>query len=207
MKINERMACTNFPCADIDHNAHVIPPVDLDPQKIKVLMIAEAPPNDPGEYFYAAGNPFYLQTTVQAFWDAGAAVSSMRDIINLGVYITTAIKCGKTGYSVSPGTMNNCGKLLEAEVALFTKIRAFMLMGDVAIKMMNAAWKRQTGQRVIPAGPTYKLRGKPFYFEGRRVFPSYTPAGKNFLIEKSKRRMVAEDIREALALAAVDDLD
>jgi uracil-DNA glycosylase len=28
--------------------------------------------------------------------------------------------------------------------------------------------------------------------------PSYTPAGKNFLIEKSKRKMVAEDIREAL---------
>jgi uracil-DNA glycosylase len=207
MKINERINCIDFPCADIDRNAYVIPPFELDPQKIKVLMIAEAPPNDPADYFYAAGSPFYLQTTLQAFRDAGATVSSIRDIINLGVYITTAIKCGKTGYAISPETMKNCAKLLEAEVALFPKIRAFMLMGDVAIKMMNAAWKRQTGQRVIPAGPTYKLRGKPFYFEGIRVFPSYTPAGKNFLIEKSKRRMVAEDIREALALAAVDDLD
>jgi uracil-DNA glycosylase len=77
-----------------------------------------------------------------------------------------------------------------------------MLMGDVAIKMMNAAWKKRTGKRVIPAGSTYKIRGQAYYFEGKRVFPSYTPAGKNFLIEKSKRRMVAEDIKEALQCLA-----
>jgi uracil-DNA glycosylase len=50
----------------------------------------------------------------------------------------------------------------------------------------------------VPAGATYKIRGQPYYFEDKRAMPSYTPAGKNFLIEKSKRHMVAEDIREAL---------
>jgi len=30
------------------------------------------------------------------------------------------------------------------------------------------------------------------------VFPSYTPTGKNYLIEKSKRKMIAEDIKAAL---------
>jgi len=64
--------------------------------------------------------------------------------------------------------------------------------------MMNDVWKKRTGQRVIPAGSTYKIRGQAYSFDSKRVFPSYTPAGKNFLIEKSKRRMVAEDIREAL---------
>ena len=56
----------------------------------------------------------------------------------------------------------------------------------------------QTGKKVIPAGSTYKIRGEAYYLGDIRVFPSYTPAGKNFLIEKSKRKMVAEDIREAL---------
>jgi uracil-DNA glycosylase len=40
-------------------------------------------------------------------------------------------------------------------------------------------------------------------FKAKKVFPSYTPAGKNFLIEKSKRRMVTEDIREAFKTASM----
>jgi uracil-DNA glycosylase len=198
MKPSEHISCTTFPCTDIDKNSYNLPAADIDPANVKILMITEAPPNDKADYFYAAGSPFYLQTTLQAFRDAGADVSSMQDILDLGVYITTAIKCGKTQYAVSPDTMKNCSKLLREEIAHFPNVRAFMLMGDVAIKMMNERWKKQTGERIIPAGSTYKIRGQAYYFEGKRVFPSYTPAGKNFLIEKSKRRMVAEDIREAL---------
>jgi uracil-DNA glycosylase len=198
MRITDKIKCTTFPCTDTDKNSHVVPPAEIDPKKIRILMITEAPPNDPAEYFYADGEPFYLQTTAQAFRDAGAGVASMQDILNLGVYITTAIKCGKTQYAISNDAMKNCVNLLEQELALFPGIKAFMLMGDVAIKMMNDIWKRQTGKKVIPVGSTYKIRGQAYYLEDKRVFPSYTPAGKNFLIEKSKRRMVAEDIREAL---------
>jgi uracil-DNA glycosylase len=198
MKIPERLKCADFPCTDVDKKSHVIPPVEIDALKIKIIMITEAPPNNKVDYFYAPGSPFYLQTTLQAFRDAGENVSSMQDIIERGVYITTAIKCGKTGYAISPETMKNCTGLLEREIALFPNVKAFLLGGDVAIKMMNDIWKRQTGKRVIPAGATYKIRRQEYYAGGRRVLPSYTPAGKNFLIEKSKRRMVAEDIREAL---------
>ena len=200
MKISETIRCTDFPCGDVDTESYVVPPLEIDAVKIKILMITEAPPNDKADYYYAEGNPFYLQTTLQAFKDAGADVSSLDDILNLGVYITTGIKCGKTGYAVANATMKNCARLLESEVALFPNVRVFMLMGDVAIKMMNGMWKDQTGKKVIPAGSTYKIRGGAYYLNDIRVFPSYTPAGKNFLIEKSKRHMVAEDIREALQL-------
>jgi uracil-DNA glycosylase len=98
--------------------------------------------------------------------------------------------------------MKNCAALLEKEIALFPNVKVFMLMGDVAIKMMNDIWKKQTGKRVIPAGSTYKIRGQAYYVGDKRVLPSYTPAGRNFLIEKSKRRMVAEDIKEALKCLA-----
>ena len=198
MKISEKIKCPDFPCTDVDKKSYIIPPPQINVAKIKVMMITEAPPNDKADYFYVEGNPFYLQTTTQAFKDAGADVADMKDILGLGVYITTAIKCGKSQYAVSSDTMKNCSRLLEQEIALFPNIRVYMLMGDVAIKMMNAIWKKQAGKRVIPAGSTYKIRNQAYYLGDIRVMPSYTPAGKNFLIEKSKRKMVAEDIREAL---------
>jgi uracil-DNA glycosylase len=200
MKIGEKVKCTDFPCGDIDKKSHIVPPAEIDVGKTKILMITEAPPNDKADYFYAEGNPFYLQTILQAFKDAGANVNSMQDILDLGVYVTTAIKCGKTSYAVSQDTLKNCAKLLEQEIGLFFGVRAFILGGDMAIKMMNGIWKRHTGNKVIPTGSTYKIRGQAYFAGDKRVFPSYTPAGKNFLIEKSKRRMVAEDIREALEL-------
>jgi len=200
MKIIDNIRCTDFPCTDTDRNAYILPDKDIDFENVKIVMITEAPPNDKANYFYAEGDPFFLQTTAQAFRDAGADVDSMQDILDAGVYITTAIKCGKTRYAVSNDTMKNCSRLLEQEIALFPNVKAFMLMGDVAIKMMNNIWKKQTGQKVIPAGSTYKIRGQAYYLGDIRVFPSYTPAGKNFLIEKSKRKMVAEDIRKALEL-------
>jgi hypothetical protein len=52
--------------------------------------------------------------------------------------------------------------------------------------------------RVIPAGLTYKIRGPAYYFRGKPVFPSYLQAGPSFYIEKSKRKMIAEDIASAL---------
>jgi uracil-DNA glycosylase len=200
MRIDEFIKCQDFPCGDIDKNAYVVPGCDIDIDSVKIVMITEAPPNEKNDYFYAEGNPFYLQTTLQAFRDAGADVASMQDILDLGVYITTAVKCGKTQYAISNETMKNCSELLEKEIALFPNVKVFMLMGDVAIKMMNNIWKKQMGKKIIPAGSTYKIRGDAYYLGDIRVFPSYTPAGKNFLIEKSKRRMVAEDIREALKL-------
>jgi uracil-DNA glycosylase len=199
MKISDKINCAGFPCSDVDKNSHILPTADIDTGRIKILMITEAPPNDKADYFYADGNPFYLQTTLQAFKDAGAKVSSMQDILDLGVYITTAIKCAKKGYAISPDTMTNCARVLEQEIALFGNVKAFILGGDAAIKMMNDIWKKQTGKKVIPPGSTYKIRRQAFYFKDKRVFPSYTPAGRNFLIEQTKRRMAAEDIKGALA--------
>jgi uracil-DNA glycosylase len=199
VKISDKIKCLSFPCPDTNKNSYIIPSADINAAQIKLIMITEAPPEDKADYFYASGNPFYLQTILQAFKDAGANVASMQEIIDLGVYITTAIKCGKTGYAISPETMHNCSAILEREISLFPNVKAFILGGDVAIKMMNVIWKKQTGKKVIPPGSTYKIRKQAYYYKDKRVFPSYTPAGKNFLIEKTKRKMVAEDIKAGLA--------
>ncbi|AKB18523.1 hypothetical protein [Methanosarcina sp. WH1] len=73
-------------------------------------------------------------------------------------------------------------------------------MGDVAIKAVNYIASRNGEGKVIPAGSTYKLRGKDYFFRGKRAFPSYLQAGPSFFIEKSKRKMIAEDIAASLSL-------
>jgi uracil-DNA glycosylase len=135
---------------------------------------------------------------VQAFRDAGEDVSSLEDVLDLGVYLTTAVKCGKTGYAISTDTVRACSVLLETEIGVFPLARALMLMGDTAIKAVNAIARRNGEPRVVPAGSTYKLRGGDYRFRGMKVFPSYVQAGQTFYIEKSKRQMIAEDIAAAL---------
>jgi len=196
--VSERVKCLKYPCEDVQHAAYIVPNVDLDPQDISVVLISEAAPADPSDYYYAAGDPDYQRTTVQAFNAAGEGIESIQDILELGVYLTTAVKCAKTGYGIKAATIQECSLLLEQEIDLFPNVRAYLLMGDVAIKTLNYIAKRAGEQRVIPAGSTYKIRGQEYYYLGRRAFPSYTQTGPSFGIEKSKVRMIAEDIAAAL---------
>ena len=200
MRVSECLECKDYPCTDVRHDSFIIPNVDVRPDKIYMVMISEAAPASSEDYYYAEGNPLFQQTTVQAFQDAGAGVSSIQDILDLGVYLTTAVKCGKTGYGIKAGTVRECSLILEKELALFPNVEVFLLMGDVAIKAVNYIAKRTGEGRVIPAGSTYKIRGQEYLFRGMRVLPSYLQAGPAFFIEKSKRRMIAEDIAEALSL-------
>ncbi len=200
MRIDEQIGCKDFPCADVRHECYIVPGVDLNPDDISIVLISEAAPPDASDFYYAPGDPLFQQTTVQAFIDAGADVSSIEEILKLGVYLTTAVKCGKTGHGIKAATIKECSQILERELAFFPNVKAFLLMGDVAIKAINYISGRAAEGRVIPAGSTYKIRGQEYHFRGRRAFPSYLQAGPSFFIEKSKRRMIVEDIAEAMRL-------
>jgi uracil-DNA glycosylase len=200
MRVNDRIKCSEFPCADVRHECCAIPGIDVDSADVSIILISEAAPTDPGDYYYAAGDPLFQQTTVQAFRDAGAEVSSILDVLALGVYLTTAVKCGKSGYGIKARTIKECSLILEEEIGLFPEAQVFLLMGDVAIKGINYIAKRRGEGRVIPAGSTYKIRLGEYFFRGKRAFPSYLQAGPSFFIEKSKRKMIAADIAAALEL-------
>jgi len=200
MRTIQCVGCKTFPCVDVNRESYIVPDVDLDPDTVSIVLISEAPPVDLNDYYYAKGHPLFQQTTVQAFNDAGANVSSIQDIVNLGVYLTTAVKCGKTGYGIKAGTIKECSEILEKELSLFPNVKAFLLMGDVAIRVLNYIAGRAGEGRVIPAGSTYKIRGRAYHFREKRAFPSYLQAGPSFNIEKSKRKMIAEDIASALKL-------
>jgi len=195
--VQDCVGCTDFPCLDIDSSKYSLQSVEVDPGKVKFVMISEAAPADPTDYYYQPESPLFEQTTVQAFEDAGVEVSSLNELLQMGVYLTSAVKCGKTDYGIKAATIKECSEILEKELDLFPNVEAYLLMGDVAIKAVNYIAKRAGTPRVIPAGSTYKIRGDEYFFRGARAFPSYLQAGPSFFIEKSKRRMIAEDIRTA----------
>jgi uracil-DNA glycosylase len=201
MKVIGLVQCLDFPCLDTRRAGYSIPAVELDPATVKILLISEAAPENPADHYYAGPEALFARTSLLAFQEAGAKVASMQDILGLGVYLTTVVKCAKTGPGLATGTVHNCSFLLEKEIDLFPNVKVYLLMGDVAIKAINDIAKRNGEPRVIPAGSTYKIRGGNFTFRGAHALPSYVQAGPAFFVEKSKRRMIAEDIRKALLIA------
>ena len=200
LKINENLKCDKLPCVDINKEGYHIPRINIDTNKIKLIMILEAMPLETKNYVYSHEEPEYMTTLLQAFNDAGEEVKSIQEILDLGIFITSAIKCAKIDYGVSANTIRNCSYILEEELKQFPKTEVLMLMGDVAIKSFNYISKRAINKSTIPKGSTYKIRKDKFYYSKIRVFPSYLPIGKNYLIEKAKREMIAEDLSEALKL-------
>ena len=168
--------------------------VDVDPASIRAILINEVVPADPAQDFYGSSGKEYLSTTIPLFQQAELPVQSIQDILDMGVYITNAVKTPKSGYAVEKSAIEESLPCLEAELALFPNVQVIMLMGDVAKKMYNAIVKKETHRNVIPSGATYKLRATPFYHGSIRVMPSYIITGSNLLIEKSKVRMITEDI-------------
>lgn len=176
-----------------------LPSCELDPASIQVIMISEVPPKNPDDWFYSkALEPDYMRSTLALFAQAGVGVKSMQDILDLGIYITTAVKLPKSGYTVDPETIKAQLPLLEAELALFSNLQVIMLMGDVAKKAVNMIAKARTKKNVIPSQPTGRIRSKEYYWGALRVFPSYIMTGKNLLIEPFKRDCVADDIRRMM---------
>ena len=174
--------------------------IDVDPLSIKAIMINEVVPADRYQDFYGQYDADYLKTTIPLFQKAGYNVSSIKDILDLGVYITNAVKIPKTEYTIPREVIEANLLFLEKEIALFPNVRVIMLMGDVSKKAFNMITKKITKKNVIPAMSTYKLRDSEFYFNDVRIIPSYIMTGANILIEKSKFQMASEDIQTMMKI-------
>lgn len=174
--------------------------IEIAPLTIKAIMINEVVPSDPLQDFYSSPDADYLKTTIPLLQGAGAAVTSMQDILQLGIYITNAVKTPKTEYAIEKSSIENSLPYLEAELSFFPNLKVIMLMGDVAKKAFNMITKKATKKNAIPAVSTYKLRNSEIYYEGIRVMPSYIMTGGNILIEKSKVTMATEDIAAMLEM-------
>lgn len=190
------MECKINNCYGVEKSGFQTPSWKVNYDNVKIIMISEAPPMDSKDYF-SDNQTDYMKTTIQAFNDAGLEVKGLQDILAMGFQITTAIKCPKIAYNVPNSTIKSCCELLERELKLYSNAKVYMLMGDVAISAINNIARKQSGKRAIPNGSTYKIRDGEYMLGNIRVLPSYLQTGKNYLIEKSKRSMIADDIYRA----------
>lgn len=174
--------------------------IELDPQKIQAVMINEVVPADPSQDFYGQADADYLKTTIPLFQKAGAKVSTIDDILHMGIYITNTVKTPKSQYTIEKNVIEDNLPYLEKELALFPNLKVIMLMGDVAKKAFNRIAKKETKKHIVPSTATYKIRSSEFYYGSIRVMPSYIMTGGNLLIEKSKMQMATEDIASMLAI-------
>ena len=168
--------------------------VEVDPAGIRAILINEVVPADPAQDFYGASGEEYLSTALPLFQQAGLQVQSIGDVLGRGVYITNAVKTPKAAYTIEKAAIEESLPWLEAELALFPNLQVILLCGDVARKMVNMIVKKATKKNVIPSGATYKLRSGEYRWGAIRVMPSYIITGGNLLIEKSKVRMITEDL-------------
>lgn len=181
-------------------NAIYLNDIEVDPLTIKAIMINEVVPADPTQDFYGSADADYLKTTIPLLQGAGAAVASIQDVLQMGIYITNAVKTPKTEYTIDKSSIEKSLPYLEAEISLFPNLKVIMLMGDVAKKAFNMITKKATKKNAVPAVSTYKLRNSEIFYQGIRVMPSYIMTGGNILIEKSKVTMATEDIATMLEI-------
>jgi len=193
--INEWMKCS-YSCDDTNKDK-ILPGIDPDKNKIRIVMISESPPVNHDDYFYQNPDGSFFKTTQIAFKDAGIEINNYNDLSEMGVYLTTAIKCSKKKYTVSMQTIGECSNILDAELSRFPNIKVIMCMGDFAINAVNYIYKKKYKVKPVKSGSTYKIRKEDHLFNGIKFFPSYTQTGESFNIEKSKRQMIAEDIKNA----------
>ena len=193
--------CIDFPCTDVRHAGNVRPDLPARRDHIRVIMVSAAPPTDAVGKAAGYQDPMARQETVDAFRSAGFDVSSLDDIRNLGVYVTTAIKCPKIGFGVKQETVAACSKILEAEIDMFPNVKSILLMGNTAIRAINAVAVRKFGAPSIPSGSAYKVKGHEYAFGDISLFPSYPEYGRNLSVEGNRQDVVAVDIRNAIEVA------
>ena len=169
--------------------------IEVEPEKILAIMINEVVPANPQDDFYGPASAAYLTTTIPLFQSAGIEVTTAKDILKHGIYLTNAVKSPKTTPSIERETIETSLPCLQQELSLFPNVKVIMLMGDVAKKSFNMIAKKATGKNAIPSISTYKIRSSSLYYNNIRLMPSYIMTGPNILIEKSKFQMASEDIK------------
>ena len=174
--------------------------VDVIPENINAVLINEVVPKDPENDFYGKQDGEYLSAAVRLFQNAGIEANTSEELLNLGIYITNAVKKPKSHTFLERSMIEESLPFLEKELALFPNVQVVMLMGDVAKKAFNMISKKATGKNVIPSVSTYKIRKSEIWYQGIRIMPSYIMTGQNILIEKSKAEMAAEDISVMLSI-------
>ncbi len=163
-------------------------------EAVRLLLLTDGyPPDFAQHYVHSDPRAMPWQNTRQVFATAGIEVGSFEDLVARGILLATCLD-EVAPAKTTAGDVTRAAARLEPLLAALLNLRAIGLMGDLAIAAFTRVHKARTGTRLIPAASTYKIRGEDFFWGDIQVLPSYLHTGKSFLIERSKQRMVADDL-------------
>jgi len=171
-----------------------LPEISISPKLIRGVMINDIVPENDTDDFYASVNGGYFKSIATIFEKVNYPFGSMEELLDQGVYITSAVKVKKAGKPLSDETIRAHSELLEKELTLFPNLEVVILNGDIAIQAFNEITKRNTGKSLIPEGEEKVIKDSSYTYGGLTVMPSY------HLIDRHKEKnseaieQIAKDI-------------
>ena len=63
--VNECVGCESFPCLEVNRDLYQLPEIEIDTEAVRMVMISEATPQNPGDYYYTGEEALFVQTTVR----------------------------------------------------------------------------------------------------------------------------------------------
>ena len=188
---------------EVDVEREWVPATPTHPERVRMVLVSECAAADDADNYGASDHASFDITTLAAFAAAGLPCSSVSELRDRGIHLTVAIRHPKTAAGIRASTVKRFAPVLAAELASLPNVRAYALMGDVAIAAVNDIARQRTGRRVIPPGSPYRIRGGTYVLDGIRALPTYLQAGPAWYVEAGKRRMIAEDLSLALGIAGI----
>ena len=59
MQVSKCVGSEEFPCVDVRHECYIMPGIDVKPDEISIVLISEATPANPDDYYYAEGDSLF----------------------------------------------------------------------------------------------------------------------------------------------------
>lgn len=177
-----------------------LPEISISPKNIKGVMINDIVPENDDDDFYAGVNGAYFKSINTIFKKVNYDFGSMEELLDQGIYITSAVKNKTSGKPVNDDIIAAHAELLEKELSLFPNLQVVILNGDIAIQAFNHITKQNTGEALIEAGDERIIKDSTFTYGGLTVIPSYHLMDRHKEDMNDQNKQIAKDINTMFKL-------
>ncbi len=90
--MNGDVQSRDLPPSHVEQRVYRVPEIEIETGDVSLALISEAGASEAGGHRYGQGDPVFERNPILAFTDAGVDLSSVRDLLGLHAWLTTAVK-------------------------------------------------------------------------------------------------------------------
>jgi uracil-DNA glycosylase family 4 len=173
--------------------------------RARLLVVGLAPAahggNRTGRIFTGdrSGDWLYDALFTAGFANRPTSVHRSDGLVLRDAYVTAVARCAPPGNRLLPEEIASCRPFLVEELRRLQRVRVIVVLGQVALRGLLAAWAA-CGRRVPKPAPSFG-HGRLHWLDERRVLlVSYHPSQQNTFTGKLTRRMLRGLFRRAAEL-------